>query len=74
MSRFGVDNPTALQVIGIVMGVVLSLVLLLALQGWIVMVVFGAVASIFGWSTISFAQGVVVGVALSILGSFFRKS
>lgn len=56
------------------LGVILLVVAVLALNAWIVMVVFGAVASIFGWPTLAFTEAVIVTIALGVVGSFFKSS
>ena len=73
MTNYRSNTYTGLAGIGVVLFVLLAFTLTVLFNGWIVMVVFGALASIFGWSTISFTQGIIVGVVLSLLGSFFKS-
>lgn len=42
-------------------------------QGWLAMILWGAIAPIFDGSTISYPQGIAVGVAVAFVTSLFRR-
>lgn len=46
----------------------------IALSAWIIMLLWGALAHAFDFSTISFKVAVLVSLALSLVGSFFKSS
>lgn len=43
------------------------------LSAWVIMVVWGALASHFDFDTIGFGTAILVGLALSIVGGFFSR-
>ena len=71
---FKLDKSSSFRdVFTVLLSIVLAVAILLGISGWIVMVVFGSVASIFGWQTISYTEGIVLSIGLTVLGGFFRK-
>lgn len=67
------NGLNALQVIGLIVGVLLALAVILALNGWIIMLLLGAILPAFGVSTVGFGTSVLIGVGLTIVGSYFKK-
>lgn len=65
-----------LKIIGVFLIVTLLIPAFVALEAFIIMVVSGAVGHVFEEDAffISFWQAVVVGIALSVVGGFFRGS
>lgn len=46
---------------------------LVAFKGWLIMLLWGALAPLFGAATIGFGTAVLVGMALGVVGSYFRS-
>jgi hypothetical protein len=67
MEKVAVGVFGALFIAGVVVGVV-------CLNAWIIMVLWGALGSIFEFGTIGFGTAVLVGIALSVVGGFFRSA
>lgn len=62
-----------MKVFGIVVAVLILIAGVLALNGWLIMITWGAVASIFGWPTASFGQSIGAAAFLSLVGGFFKN-
>lgn len=65
------NSDSGCGVVILVLAVILAIV---ALQAWFIMLVWGSLASVFGFQTISYGTAILIGAALSIVGSFFRKA
>lgn len=52
---------------------IVALIALSMLGAWVVMVVWGALALTFGFRTIGFGTAVLVCIALSIVGGYFKN-
>ncbi len=63
----------ALAVIGIIFGFILLYIGALAISGWIIMLVWGGLASAFNFQTIGYGTAILVSIALSIVGGAFRS-
>lgn len=58
---------------GAILGILLIAVAIILLNGWIIMVAWGAVASAFDWSTMSLSQSTAAGVLLTFIGASIRR-
>jgi hypothetical protein len=73
--RNTLNNANGAQVVGIIIAAVILIAAIVLIDAWLVMLLWGALAHIFGWSTfLSFGESVIVTMALSLLGGFFKTS
>lgn len=49
-----------------------ALGLVVIFWGWVIMLLWGAIAGALGYSTIGFGTACLIGLALAIVGSFFK--
>lgn len=61
-----------IEIIGVVIGIILVFATLWTLQAWVVMVLWGAIAPIFGFSTISFWTAIIITIAMNFIGGIIR--
>lgn len=67
------EDLTKAQGCGIVLAILVLAIASLALGGWVLMVAWGAVASIFDWPTASYIQSIGAYFFLSIIGGLFKR-
>lgn len=74
--RINIQDSTPGEVFAILLGVLLALVTIFAFQGWIVMLVMGALHAEVSASipAISYWASLLVVFALGLVASFFRSS
>ncbi len=65
-----------LAVVGFVVGVLAVVVILAVVYGWIIMIIQGAVVSVFGLgiATWSLKQSILAGIVLSIISNVLNRS
>jgi hypothetical protein len=74
--KFDIHNTTPGEALAILLGVLFALLMIFAFQGWVVMLVMGALHAEVSASipAISYWASLLVVFALGLVGSFFRSS
>jgi hypothetical protein len=61
-----------MKVLGVIIGAIIAIGLVLAFNGWVIMLLWGAIAGALGWQTLGFGTSVAAGALLAVIGSFFK--
>lgn len=69
----GITVESGAEGCGIAIVFAVLIALTVAFNAWVIMVLWGALASVFGFATIGFGTAVLVSLALTVVGSFFKN-
>ncbi len=69
------DDLTWAKVCVVALAVLILVPLCVLVQGWIIQFIWNAVGvPLFAWPQVTLTQGVLIGVGLAVVGSFFRST